>query len=286
MLHVVRCTLHWIEGEGVRRCVEGVPVHDEHSRADEPSQSHHVRFDDRGALNARCTRCTSHGVLYVVRHGVSRIALDSPVEARLLPSQIPWAVRHMLFAAFYSMCRRLCCDRRFRFIHISCKALCLFVCLLACVFAWFAAAPPPAVQHRRPLHRDQVCNKTGHHARAFDVLFENDELLRATFWDRKALKPTHVTYSLMLQARLPTCRVVPHVRGCNRTSRTQRCNTVASGRRASRHHAAIDTMQHSDAHSACDARCATQTACSNAAKALVSLMSRVLSRGVHNTGSV
>ena len=71
------------------------------------------------------------------------------------------------------------------------------------MFVWFAATPPPAVQRRRPLHRDQVCNKTGHHARAFDVLFENDELLRATFWDRKALKPTHVTYSLMLQARAP-----------------------------------------------------------------------------------
>ncbi len=132
--------------------------------------------------------------------------------------------------------------------------------MLACVFAWFAATPPPAVQRRRPVHRDQVCNKTGHHARAFDALFENDELLRATFWDRKALKPTHVTYSLMLQARAATCPGVTAAKmsaaATEQAALLQRCNTVASGRHASRHHAAIDTMQHSDAHSACDARCA------------------------------
>jgi hypothetical protein len=121
------------------------------------------------------------------------------------------------------------------------------------------------------------------------VLFENDELLRATFWDRKALKPTHVTYSLMLQARGCHCCALELVpQKCprlqpNKAALLQRCNTVASGRRASRHHA-IDTMQHSDAHSTCDARCATDSMLQRSQG--IGLTHVAGTGGVHSTGSV
>ena len=151
MLHIVRCTLHWIEGEGVRRCVEGVPVHDEHSRADEPPESHHVRFDDRGALNARCT---PHGVSYAVHHGGVFYAVRTS-QWRVIRCA-PWAQPHRIglagrgaataIADTIGLCgtcyppHSTACadgsaatDASASFTCLIKRFVCLFVCLFACL---------------------------------------------------------------------------------------------------------------------------------------------------------